>query len=109
MSKPDTRYQEGPRRTVKGLMDDDLLPTELEYSIVHRDRRKPPGHPEEEVKMYETDEAGFEDVPLPPDHVEISVLAYGADGEIGELNPRSPRVDARDRVLDAVDEMRDDE
>lgn len=88
-------------------MDEDLLPTELEYSIVHRDRGKPLGHPDEEVKMYETDEAGLEDVPLPPDHVEISVLAYGADGEIHELNPRSPREDARGRVLDAVDKLRD--
>ena len=64
-------------------MDDDLLPDEKRYAIVHRDRWKPLGHPDEEIKQYETDDLG--DVALPPDHVGISVVAYDADGNRYDL------------------------
>ncbi|KAB1186884.1 MULTISPECIES: hypothetical protein [Haloferax] len=67
-------------------MDDDLLPRTKQYSIVHRDRWKPPGHPDEEVKQYETDD--LDDVPIPPEGLGISVLAYDTDGNMCELSER---------------------
>ncbi|WP_435334758.1 hypothetical protein [Haloarchaeobius sp. TZWWS8] len=67
-------------------MDDDLLPQQKQYSIVHRDRWKSPGHPDEEVKQYETND--LDDVPVPPEHIGISVLAYDADGNASEVSER---------------------
>ena len=88
-------------------MDEDLLPNEKRYSIVHCDRWKSPSDPDVEVKMYETDD--LQDVALPPDHVGISVLAYDADGTMIELTEREGDTEARERVLDAIDELQTDE
>jgi len=87
-------------------MDNDLLPNEKQYSIVHRDRWKPLSHPDEEVKMGETDD--LDDVPI-PDLTGISVLAYDADGNMSELSGRDSDEDARERLLGVMDELQTDE
>ena len=88
-------------------MDDDLLPNEKRYSIVHRDRWKSSSDPDAEVKMFETND--LQDVALPPDHLGILVLAYDADGTMIELTEREGNEEARERVLDAIDEVQTDE
>ena len=82
---------------------DDHLPKDRAYSVVHRDRWKFPGHPDEEIKMYEVDD--LDDIPLPPDSVGISVLVYQADGTMTELTERERNETALDHVIEIVEEL----
>ncbi|WP_440005874.1 hypothetical protein [Halomicrococcus sp. SG-WS-1] len=83
----------------------DHLPDEKQYSIVHRDRMKPPGHPDEEIKMYEVVEDDLENVPLPPDHVGITVIAYDADGNMYELSEREGNREAQQGISSVMKDL----
>ena len=87
-------------------MNDDFLTDEKQYSIVHRDRWKPFGHSDEEVKVGESDDLG--DVPL-PNLTGISILAYDAEGNMYELSGRDKDDDVRERFVGVVNEVETDE
>lgn len=65
---------------------DDLAPTEKTYSIVLIDFRRSPSDPKYARKGYETDRI---DVPDLPDPLNMTVIAYQADGTVSRLDDPS--------------------